>query len=610
MNPLSLHMIRCLFLFLSLISSQGLCQTPGDVRVEAGDFYAEPPTFHSLGFQWNLRGDSDRDARVAVAYRKAGAAEWREAMDLLRIRGEAVGVLDEAKAYTCGNLFAGSVLFLDPGTAYEVSLTLSDPDNGAEPVAVKTLALSTKAEPKPDPAGRVIDLRPGDDVARAVAEAQPGDQVVLHAGQYRGTFRLLAKGTREKPVTLRAAGDGEVVFQPDRDGGGIKVVTEPIKGTDQTHWHLAAPCFEAGGSEFLWIEGLTFRNYDHGIHAADNAPVSGLTVRHCRFEDSGWAGILLRSPLSRDLWIADNVFIGTQGTWHRDEQKPWPYKGVWVCGQGVDVCHNLAQNHKDGISVYGKSSPTDDFARKVCAIDFYRNDVGQSWDDNEADDAQHNVRFFENRFVDQHVGLSAQPVYGGPCYFVRNVQYNITRGVVFKLNVQPAGVLMYHNTSFCSGGAVASISRAFTNCHLFNNLFYGVSGPTLSGGPADEISRLDHNGFTWTEPIEWSQFDAKKGRAVSRRHESLEAFAAKTGQGAHNVLVEWEHLADVPKPPGEAKTHRDLNFGDARLKPGTPAVNAGLRLPNINDGFAGKAPDLGAFELGTDIPAYGPRARK
>lgn len=594
-----------------MIGSGGFCQTPGENRIEAGDFYAEPPTFHSLGFQWNVRGDDDRDARVAVAYRKTGAAEWREAMDLLRVRGEVVGALDAEKPYTCGNLFAGSVLFLDPGTAYEVRLTLSDPDQGAEPVAVKSLEIATKAEPKPDPGGRLIDLRPGDDLAKAIAEARPGDHLVLHAGLYRGAHKLVAKGTRDQPVTLRAAGDGEVIFQPDRAAGGdVKIITEPIKDSDQPHWHLGAPCFEVGGSEFFWIEGITFRNYDNDIHATESAPVTGLTVRHCRFEDSGWAGILLRSPLNRDLWIADNVFTGTQGTWHRDEQKKWPYKGVWICGQGVDVCHNLAQNHKDGISVYGKSGPTDDFARKVCAIDFYRNDVGQSWDDNEADDAQHNVRFFENRFVDQHVGLSAQPIYGGPCYFIRNVQYNITRGVVFKLNVQPAGVLMYHNTSFCSQGAVASISRGFTNCHLFNNLFYGLSGPTLSGGPADEISRLEYNGFTWSEPIEWSQFDAKKGKAVSRQHESFDALFAKTGQGGHTKLVDWEHLVNVPKPPGEAKTHRNLNFGDARLKPATPAVDAGLRLPNINDGFAGEAPDLGAYELGADIPAYGPRARR
>ncbi len=32
------------------------------------------------------------------------------------------------------------------------------------------------------------------------------------------------------------------------------------------------------------------------------------------------------------------------------------------------------------------------------------------------------------------------------------------------------------------------------------------------------------------------------------------------------------------------------------LLPGSPGLDAGLRLPNFNDGFTGAAPDIGAFE--------------
>jgi hypothetical protein len=37
------------------------------------------------------------------------------------------------------------------------------------------------------------------------------------------------------------------------------------------------------------------------------------------------------------------------------------------------------------------------------------------------------------------------------------------------------------------------------------------------------------------------------------------------------------------------------------------AVDAECILPNVNDGFAGKAPDLGALQAGQPIPIYGPR---
>ena len=44
------------------------------------------------------------------------------------------------------------------------------------------------------------------------------------------------------------------------------------------------------------------------------------------------------------------------------------------------------------------------------------------------------------------------------------------------------------------------------------------------------------------------------------------------------------------------------------LKAGCAGVDSGAILPNINDGFAGAAPDLGAYEVGQPLPAYGPRA--
>ena len=49
---------------------------------------------------------------------------------------------------------------------------------------------------------------------------------------------------------------------------------------------------------------------------------------------------------------------------------------------------------------------------------------------------------------------------------------------------------------------------------------------------------------------------------------------------------------------------KDLAF---QLRPASPAVDAGCILPNVNDGFVGKAPDLGALEVGQPLPVYGPR---
>src|SRR4051812_26311591 len=51
---------------------------------------SEPPTLISLGFEWPLLGDDNRNAVVEVAYRKSGAGGWKPALPLLRIGAEEV----------------------------------------------------------------------------------------------------------------------------------------------------------------------------------------------------------------------------------------------------------------------------------------------------------------------------------------------------------------------------------------------------------------------------------------------------------------------------------------------------------------------------------------
>ena len=44
-----------------------------------------------------------------------------------------------------------------------------------------------------------------------------------------------------------------------------------------------------------------------------------------------------------------------------------------------------------------------------------------------------------------------------------------------------------------------------------------------------------------------------------------------------------------------------LNF---KLDPNGKAVDAGANIPNVNDYFSGKAPDLGALEVGSSAVIY------
>ena len=60
------------------------------------------------------------------------------------------------------NMFAGSILDLEPDTAYEARFVMSDPDGfiGQTQDATKTVTVRTRPEPKPAAGGRVFHVYP------------------------------------------------------------------------------------------------------------------------------------------------------------------------------------------------------------------------------------------------------------------------------------------------------------------------------------------------------------------------------------------------------------------------------------------------------------------
>src|SRR5690242_6461400 len=54
----------------------------------AGQFTVERPTLTSLGFEWRISGDDNRNAKVELTYRRRGDERWRNAMPLLRLNKE------------------------------------------------------------------------------------------------------------------------------------------------------------------------------------------------------------------------------------------------------------------------------------------------------------------------------------------------------------------------------------------------------------------------------------------------------------------------------------------------------------------------------------------
>jgi len=616
----------------------------------AGRFHVDHPTLLNLGFEWSITGDDNRNAQVAVQYRGSGESSWHTALPLLRIGGENVGRDAENLHYTVPPGFAGSILNLQPGTEYECRFTLADPD-GASGQTTHTVTVRTRTEPQPYAGGRVLHVYPADQrgarqqpgftgileayygaglgdwsVVRE-RRAQPGDTILVHAGLYRpdrlnyvdplaapfdGTFTLSLKGTLDKPITIKAAGDGEAIF----DGAGNHIL------------------FDVMASAHHIFEGLTFRNTDVAILAGKKEVLgaTGLTVKNCRFENIG-SGVWTEYAGSSDFYIADNLFLG------RDDRfrligwtgprwgniGPYPshlltsYYAIKVYGPGHVIAHNAVAYFHDaiGISTYG--NPETDPERQASSVDIYNNDMHMSNDDFiEADGGVHNIRVFQNRGVNAfHGGYSSQPIFGGPVYFFRNLLYHVQSGVAFKLDARPAGLLMYHNTII----GEQAVRSPTGNVHWRNNLFLGRDTPgrgIMYWANATAQYSSDYNGFRpnkdvgeqflWLAPSQPGQTLYQSSREQWSSFRTLAEFQAATGQERHGREVDFDIFEEMT-PPDPAQRHAvyhamDLKF---RLRANSKAIDAALALPTINDGFTGAAPDLGALESGKPEPHYGPR---
>ena len=99
-----------------------------DNGVTAGEFVVDPPTLINLGFEWFIEGDDNRNASVDVSYRKTGDTRLETRAAAAAAAGRAHHSRRSSSTSTSPNMFAGSILDLEPDTAYEARFVLSDPD--------------------------------------------------------------------------------------------------------------------------------------------------------------------------------------------------------------------------------------------------------------------------------------------------------------------------------------------------------------------------------------------------------------------------------------------------------------------------------------------------
>ena len=233
------------------------------------------------------------------------------------------------------------------------------------------------------------------------------------------------------------------------------------------------------------------------------------------------------------------------------------------------------------------------------AKDFFGNDVLWTGDDGmELDYAHRNVRAFGNRITNAQMGVSFQPVWGGPVYVFRNVLVNMARSP-YKLNNDPTGFYIFNNTSVRTLGFGNNLSFAWpslgylqadgepayaANFEFRNNLLIGVSTPAFVTTKLFD-AKIDSNGW-WPD-----------GTFVFfNTWANLADLISNSPYEANGRIVEAQPFV-VPIVLGATYTTQ-VAPRSPLLAPGSAAVDGGQVIPNVSDTFSGSAPDLGRLGAG------------
>ncbi len=701
-------------------------------EIVPGELDIDPPTLIGLGFEWWVEGDDNNNASLVVDFRKPGQTDWLPALEPMYFESKNINLYNAKGKWSVSvdKHFAGSVIDLEEDTAYEVRLTLNDPD-GVSGEAEKIFQTRTRKVPVAYESARQIEVKAdgnGAGLEEALKALQPGDTILLHAGTYsppafafkdspastngpkvqtpqggelrhvyppgykgkkeepnyttimhayhgarweydiqylftdvgvqpgdtvlvhggvyatqptnyrslmslwqHGSYRFTRKGTSEKPIIIKAAGDGPVIL----DGAGayrmfdflgsaynvvegltlrnafigidvaekekglkaeglviqdcnIEDVRQALHGADDTDVRLinttikegASPdrsegryviaskgtkekpitikpfgdgeviidgrnntlLFDVMASDHLIIEGLTMRNTFTAVNGGRRGVIQGskgLTIKNCRMENIQ-NGVWGQDGKCRDFTILDNVFIG------RAEEDGRGGYAVVLNGAGHAVGYNYSYAFWDHLNVSTSATPIE--GNRAWSMDFYNNICVRGIDNMfEVDGTMWNTRFMRNLCsYSNSFAFSSQQTNLGPSYYIRNILYE-GRGSTFKFLRSP-GAHAYHNT------------------------------------------------------IVW----AKEGRS---------------GNAANNLVLESLKDADpaiftkVSKPVSDKYPMRgtppvDVTDLDFSLTEGAKAIDEGKIVRGLNEDFAGDAPDLGALEAGKPVPHYGPRTQK
>lgn len=240
--------------------------------------------------------------------------------------------------------------------------------------------------------------------------------------------------------------------------------------------------------------------------------------------------------------------------------------------------------------------------------DIYGNIIANVWDDAiESEGANMNVRIWNNYIEKTFQHIATACTSKGPLYIFRNVFGESRRthrdplgGSMIKVGQRNefggGRKFVFHNTAIQPKGAFHVFSGHVNPNTVTRNNIFDCPGRLTSSRPVDIPCDFDYDLFTGSD-----RGIAKERNGLRGKPAFIKSYALEFYPSSRTTKIQW---GKVPIRQGE----RTVTLTDPVMTIPNPVIDSGVKLPNFNDDFVGKAPDLGAFELGRPPICFGRRA--
>ena len=617
------------------------------VRLDGVSSYG---TIHAGGIVARVDGDRNRNAAALLEWRRNGES-FRPGHPLVRIdenhfAGSTFWLIPDTS-------YELKVTLVDPdgvtGQSSALTALRTEREEWPQP-SLGTLHVSQTGHDANSGASPEAALRT---IQRAADLAKPGDVVLIHPGIYRESVRVRTSGTWIQPIVFRGAGPGVVVDGADEriaegvrwrsTGDGIYAYDAGYQTThvstelgrlfryrslddlralrtgapggffgDKHRLYLkladgsspAVHSIRAGRLDrgfvldnlsWVGIENLEFRYFggaENGV-AILMKSCTACRVYRCRIHEVRRTGIWVEGGEhgrleENEIWDSSI----NRWAWHDSNASDADNHGIFFTGQsprGYVVRRNRIHGTFDALAPCGNAPPAGGVTTET---DVYDNDFSELADDGiEAEPYCANLRIWGNRITSVMMGISTAPAGPGPTWIVRNVAYRFgaARGrevwlaSALKVNTfdkQSTGpLLVYHNTFVTDVPDVDAVALlepgevAFVRAR--NNVFAGTRHALFKVNAVEWDG--DGNALYTTSTkalVDW----------LGTPYANIHSFRTATRQ-------ELVGLSEAPQLMAPER-------GDFTPRAGSPLIDRGIAISGINERFVGRAPDIGAIEVG------------